>query len=92
VDRDKLGSKLHAVVSAADVNDSTMVERPDRPKGASSPATTPAGSEWVSRFRRLARRYDRKASHFAGFVSLARTLICCRGAVRLNLLTSNNTL
>jgi hypothetical protein len=23
--------------------------------------------EWVSRFRRLARRYDRKASHFAGF-------------------------
>ena len=46
--------------------------------------------EWVSRFRRLARRYDRKASHFIGFLRLACALICYRRAVRLNLLTSNN--
>jgi hypothetical protein len=46
--------------------------------------------EWVSRFRRLARRYDRKASHFIGFLRSACALICYRRAVRLNLLTSNN--
>jgi transposase len=46
--------------------------------------------EWVSRFRRLVRRYDRKASHFTGFLRLACALICYRRAVRLNLLTSNN--
>ncbi|GAB7046590.1 hypothetical protein JCM9534A_17160 [Catenuloplanes indicus JCM 9534] len=46
--------------------------------------------EWVSRFRRLARRYDRKASHFLGFLRLACALICYRRATRLNLLTSNN--
>ena len=27
--------------------------------------------EWVTRFRRLARRYERKASHFLGFLRLA---------------------
>lgn len=46
--------------------------------------------EWVSRFRRLARRYDRKASHFTGFLRLACALICYRRAARLNLLTTNN--
>jgi transposase len=42
--------------------------------------------EWVSRFRRLARRYERKASHFAGFLRLASALICYRRAAQLNLL------
>ena len=46
--------------------------------------------EWVTRFRRLARRYERKASHFLGFLRLACAVICYRRAVRLNLLTSNN--
>ena len=46
--------------------------------------------EWVSRFRRLGRRYNRKASHFTGFLHLACALICYRRAARLNLLTSNN--
>ena len=46
--------------------------------------------EWVSRFRRLARRYDRKASHFTGFPRLACALICYRRAAHLNLLTSSN--
>jgi transposase len=46
--------------------------------------------QWVSRFRSLARRYDHKASHFAGFLHLASALICYRQARRLNLLTSNN--
>ena len=46
--------------------------------------------EWVSRFRHLARRHDRKASHFLGFLRLACALICYRRAARLNLLTSNN--
>ena len=46
--------------------------------------------EWVTRFRRLARRYERKASHFLGFLRLACAIICFRRALRLNLLTSNN--
>jgi IS5 family transposase len=46
--------------------------------------------EWTSRFRRLVRRYDRKASHFAGVLALACAVICYRRADRLNLLTSNN--
>jgi transposase len=46
--------------------------------------------EWVTRFRRLARRYDRKASHYTGFLRLACALICYRRAARLNLLSSNN--
>jgi transposase len=46
--------------------------------------------EWVSRFRRLARRYERKASHFAGFLRLACALICYRRADQLNLPPRNN--
>jgi transposase len=46
--------------------------------------------EWVSRFRRLARRYERKASHFAGFVRLACAVICYRRAVKLDLLAHCN--
>lgn len=42
--------------------------------------------EWVSRFRRLARRYERKASHFAGFLRLGCALICYRRITQLNLL------
>lgn len=46
--------------------------------------------EWTTRFRRLVRRYERKASHFLGFLRLACALICFRRAIRLNLLTTNN--
>jgi hypothetical protein len=46
--------------------------------------------EWVSRFRRLARRCDRRASHYLGFLRLACALISYRRAVHLNVLTSNN--
>ena len=46
--------------------------------------------EWVTRFRRLARRYDRKASHFRGFLRLACAVICYRRAARLELLPGNN--
>jgi transposase len=46
--------------------------------------------EWVSRFRRLARRYERKAAHFAAFARLACAVICYRRAVKLDLLPHNN--
>jgi transposase len=46
--------------------------------------------EWVSRFRRLARRYERKASHFEAFARLACAVICYRRAVKLDLVTHNN--
>jgi len=46
--------------------------------------------EWITRFRRLVRRYERKASHFLGFLRLACAVICYRRATRLNLLTNNN--
>jgi transposase len=46
--------------------------------------------EWVSRFRRLAHRYERKATHFEAFVRLACAVICYRRAVKLNLLAHNN--
>lgn len=46
--------------------------------------------EWTTRFRRLVRRYERKASHFLGFLRLACAIICYRRAVRLDLLTSTN--
>jgi transposase len=46
--------------------------------------------EWTTRFRRLIRRYERKASHYLGFLRLACALICYRRADRLNLLSSNN--
>ena len=152
MDRGKPGSKIHAVsdrnglpltvlVSAANVNDSTVLEdvldnlrsirqplgRPRRwpgklhgdkgydyrscrevvrrrgmiarIAGKGIESATRLGRhryvierclEWVSRFRRLARRYDRKASHFLGFLRLACAIICYRRTVRLNLLTSNN--
>jgi hypothetical protein len=43
----------------------------------------------VSRFRRLARRYERKAAHFAAFARLACVVICYRRAVKLGLLMCN---
>lgn len=43
--------------------------------------------EWVSRFRRLARRYDRRAAHFDAFARLACAIVCYRRAFRLKLLT-----
>jgi transposase len=46
--------------------------------------------EWVSRFRRLARRYERKAAHFTAFARLACAVICYRRAVTLDLVTHNN--
>lgn len=46
--------------------------------------------EWISRFRRLARRYERKAAHFLGFAQLACAVICYRRAVKLDLATHNN--
>lgn len=46
--------------------------------------------EWVSRFRRLARRYERKATHFEAFLRLACAIICYRRLAKLNLLTTNN--
>ena len=46
--------------------------------------------EWVSRFRRLARRYERKATHFLAFAQLACAVICYRRAIKLDLLTHNN--
>jgi hypothetical protein len=38
----------------------------------------------------LVRRYEKRDSHFLGFLRLACAVICFRRAVRLNLLTSNN--
>jgi transposase len=46
--------------------------------------------EWVSRFRRLARRYERKASHFLAFTRLGCAVICYRRAVKQDLVTHNN--
>jgi transposase len=46
--------------------------------------------EWVTRFRRLARRYERKATHFLAFTQLACAMICYRRTVKLNLLIHNN--
>jgi len=46
--------------------------------------------QWVSRFLRLARRYERKAAHFLGFAQLACAVICYRRAIKLDLLTHNN--
>ena len=148
MDRGKPGSKIHAVgdrnglpltvlVSAANVNDNTMLgdvldslqpvgrprKRPGKLHGDKGyhyrpcrqllarrgikariarkgiESTTHLGRyryvierclEWVTRFRRLGRHYDRKTSHFTGFLHLACALICYRRAARLKLLTSNN--
>jgi transposase len=46
--------------------------------------------EWVSRFRRLARRYERKAAHFTAFARLAAAVICYRRAVKLDLVAHYN--
>jgi transposase len=46
--------------------------------------------EWISRFRRLARRYERQAAHFLGFAQLACAVVCYRRAVKLDLVTHNN--
>lgn len=46
--------------------------------------------EWVSRFRRLQRRYERQADHFRAFARLACAIVCYRRAAKLNLLTCNN--
>ncbi|MCO1575602.1 transposase [Crossiella sp. SN42] len=46
--------------------------------------------EWVSRFRRLARRYERKAAHFTAFLRLACAVICYRRAVKLDLMIHTN--
>lgn len=46
--------------------------------------------EWVSRFRRLARRYERKATHFTAFLRLACAVFCYRRAVKLDLLNHTN--
>ena len=46
--------------------------------------------EWITRFRRLVRRYEKLDSHFLGFLRLACAVICYRRAVRLNPLNSNN--
>ncbi len=45
--------------------------------------------EWISRFRRLQRRYERKASHFLAFLQLACAMVCYRRAATLNLLPNN---
>jgi transposase len=37
---------------------------------------------WLNGFRRLHRRYERKAEHFLAFVGLASALICYRRATR----------
>ena len=34
--------------------------------------------EWITRFRRLQRRYERKAAHFHGFAILACAMVCYR--------------
>jgi transposase len=34
--------------------------------------------EWLSRYRRLQRRYERKAAHFLAFVTLACAIVCYR--------------
>ena len=46
--------------------------------------------QWITRFRRLTRRYERHSSHFAAFLAAACALICYRRATRLNLLATNN--
>jgi IS5 family transposase len=46
--------------------------------------------EWVSRFRRLARRYERKAAHFTAFARLACAVICYRRAIKPDLLSHHS--
>ncbi len=37
---------------------------------------------WLNGYRRLHRRYERRADHFASFVALAAALICYRGPAK----------
>jgi IS5 family transposase len=46
--------------------------------------------EWMSRFRRLARRYEVKAVHFEAFARLACAVVCYRRLIKLDLLACNN--
>jgi transposase len=46
--------------------------------------------EWVSRFRRLQRRYEVKATHFEAFIRLACAVVCHRRLIKLDLLARNN--
>jgi hypothetical protein len=45
--------------------------------------------EWITRFRRLARRYDRIGAHFEAFARLACAVICYRRTVRTGVLLNN---
>jgi transposase len=45
--------------------------------------------EWLTRFRRLARRYDRIGAHFEAFVQLACAVICYRRTIRTGVLLNN---
>jgi transposase len=45
--------------------------------------------EWITRFRRLARRYDRIAAHFEAFARLACAIICYRRTIRTGVLLNN---
>jgi hypothetical protein len=45
--------------------------------------------EWITRFRRLVRRCERKAAHFEAFARLACAIICYRPATRTGVLLPN---
>ena len=45
--------------------------------------------EWITRFRRLTRRYDRIAAHFEAFALLACAIICYRRTIRTGVLLNN---
>jgi transposase len=45
--------------------------------------------EWLTRFRRLARRYDRIGAHFQAFAQLACAIICYRRTIRTGVLLNN---
>jgi transposase len=42
--------------------------------------------EWITRFRRLVRRYERTAAHFDAFAQLACAVICYRRCIRTGVL------
>jgi transposase len=45
--------------------------------------------EWLTRFRRLARRHDRIGAHFEAFAVLACAVICYRRTIRTGVLLNN---
>jgi IS5 family transposase len=45
--------------------------------------------EWITRFRRLARRHDRIGAHFEAFALLACAIICYRRTIRTGVLLNN---